>query len=373
MKILLIPYNYPTKENTNRAIFVQDQVEMLRNQGYCVTVLGGIPKTISDIFSSGCLRFGKHFEESWLISFPAFRGMSSFNNWLRTQLGKHLVKQYVRQNTHNLPDILHFHNSSSAELALWVKKNYKIPFVVTEHSSLMLSGYSKLSSLVFKESMANIAVSKQFAQHLSKKYNEKFYYIPNVVDTGYFQPIKTSAEIGNNNINVDNAIFVSVGNLTENKNHRLAIIALKNITTRFKNVKLFLAGEGPERRNLERLISELHLCNNVFLLGKLPRSEVRELLWKSDFFVLPSKSETFGVVLIEAMAAGLPTLSLTNGGSESIISSSVGFIAKDEKDFIACMEKLLKTRFDNEQIIDYACLNFSQSAVSSLLKKVYTL
>ena len=373
MKILLIPYNYPSKKNPNRAIFIKDQVKMLRSQGYYVTVLGGIPKTISDIFSSGSLRFGRNFDERWLISFPAFRGLFSFNNWIRTCLGKYLFKQYVRHNNKNLPDILHVHNSSSAELALWVKKKYEIPFIVTEHSSLMLSGYSKLSSLVFKESIANIAVSKHFAQHLSKKYNEDFIYIPNVVDTDYFRPAKTSEKAGNIKVNIDDAVFVSVGNLTENKNHRLAIRAMKDITTRFKNVKLFLAGEGPERRNLERLIRKLQLCDNVFLLGKLPRREVRELLWQSDFFVLPSKSETFGVALIEAMAAGLPTLSLKNGGSESIISSSVGLIAKDKRDFIACMEKLLERQFNSEQIIEYACLNFSESAVFSLLKKVYTL
>ncbi|MBB1369936.1 glycosyltransferase [Pseudoalteromonas sp. SR45-4] len=371
MKILIIPYNYPTKENPNRAIFIQDQVEMLRNQGYCVAVLGGIPKTLNDIFNSRNLKFGRLSSENWLLSLPAIRGVGYLNNIIQLFIGKCIFKRYLSRNS--IPDVVHVHNSSSAELALWVKKKYKIPFVVTEHSSLMWSGHNKLSSLVFKESKANIAVSKKFAQHLSKQYNEKFYYIPNVVDTSYFKPIKTSAEIHNKKFSVDDAIFVSVGNLTENKNHRLAIKALKNFITRFKNVRLFIAGEGPERQNLERLITELDLCNNVFLLGKLPRNEIRELLWKSNFFVLPSKSETFGVVLIEAMAAGLPILSLQNGGSESIVNSSVGFIAKDDKDFIDCMEKLLVTQFNKEEIIDYARLNFSQSVVSHLLKQVYTL
>ncbi|MDN3432660.1 glycosyltransferase [Pseudoalteromonas sp. APC 3907] len=365
MKILIIPYNYPTKENPNRAIFIQDQVEMLRNEGCCVAVLGGIPKTLNDIFNSRNLKFGRLSSENWLISLPAIRGMGFLNNIIQLFIGKWIFKRYLSRNS--IPDVVHVHNSSSAELALWVKKKYKIPFVVTEHSSLMWSRHNKLSSLVFKESKANIAVSKKFAQHLSKQYNEKFYYIPNVVDTSYFQPIHSS------NFNVDDAIFVSVGNLTENKNHRLAIKALKNLVIRFKDIKLFIAGEGPERQSLERLISELGLCNNVFLLGKLPRNEVRELLWKSDFFVLPSKSETFGVVLIEAMAAGLPILSLQNGGSESIVNSSVGFIAKDDREFTDNMAKLLVTPFNKEEIIEYARLNFSRSVVSHLLKKVYTL
>lgn len=371
MKILIIPYNYPTKENPNRAIFIQDQVEMLRNEGFCVAVLGGIPKTLNDIFNSRNLRFGRLSSESWLISLPAIRGMGFLNNIIQLFTGKWVFKRYL--STNSIPDVVHVHNSSSAELALWVKKKYKIPFVVTEHSSLMWSGHNKLSSLVFKESKANIAVSKKFAQHLSKQYNEKFYYIPNVVNTNYFQPIKVTEEIHSSNFNVDDAIFVSVGNLTENKNHKLAIKALKNLVTRFKNIKLFIAGEGPERQSLERLISELGLCNHVFLLGKLPRNEVRELLWKSDFFVLPSKSETFGVVLIEAMAAGLPILSLQNGGSESIVNSSVGFIAKDDREFTDNMAKLFVTPFNKEDIIEYARLNFSQSVVSHLLKKVYTL
>ncbi|MDN3408128.1 MULTISPECIES: glycosyltransferase [unclassified Pseudoalteromonas] len=371
MKILLIPYNYPTSENHQRAIFIADQVNMLREQGHDVSVLGVIPKTLNDIFNSRNLKFGRLSSENWLISLPAIRGMGFLNNIIQLFIGKWIFKRYLSRNS--IPDVVHVHNSSSAELALWVKKKYKIPFVVTEHSSLMWSGYNKLSRLVFKESKANIAVSKRFAQHLSKQYNEKFYYIPNVVDTSYFQPIKFSEEIYSSNFNVDDAIFVSVGNLTENKNHRLAIKAFKNLVIRFKDIKLFIAGEGPERQSLEKLISELGLCNNVFLLGKLPRNEVRELLWKSDFFVLPSKSETFGVVLIEAMAAGLPILSLQNGGSESIVNSSVGFIAKDDREFTDNMAKLLVTPFNKEEIIEYARLNFSQSVVSHLLKKVYTL
>ncbi|PKM19387.1 MAG: hypothetical protein CVV11_07055 [Gammaproteobacteria bacterium HGW-Gammaproteobacteria-15] len=373
MNILIIPYNYPTKENQNRAIFVQDQVHMLRNQGDNVIVIGGIPKTISDIISSRSLHFGKHFEERWLITFPALRGFNRFNNWLRTLCGKYLIKKYFKQNSGNLPDILHVHNSSSGELALWVKKKYNIPFVVTEHSSIMWSGYNKLSGLIFKESKANIAVSKKFAQQLSQQYNENFYYIPNVVDTSYFKPMQITSKTDNNSFSIDSAVFVSVGNLTENKNHKLAIKALKRLLGKYNNLKLFIAGDGCERYNVQNLINTLELCDHVFLLGRLSRPEIRELLWRSDYFLLPSKSETFGVALIEAMAAGLPTLSLKNGGSESIISDNVGFIADNDNDFIECMEQLLLTQYDKEHIIEHARLNFSQGAVYQLLKQVYAL
>ena len=373
MNVLVIPYNYPTIENPHRAIFISDQVTMLRNQGHDVVVLGVIPKTLSDILSSKSIAFGRLSSDKWLVSLPAIRGFSKFNRWLKLCVGKLLIRKYFKsQHSNGLPDVLHVHNSLSAELALWVKDEYGIPFVVTEHSSLMWLNSNELSKLVFKESKANIAVSKKFSQHLSAIYQVEFSYVPNVVDTSYFYPLREGAELSKIEVDSDMKTFISVGNLTQNKNHKIAIIALKELSLKYSNVKLVIVGDGPEKNSLQSLIEELGLCSKVFLLGHLSRSQIRELLWKSDFFLLPSKRETFGVVLIEAMAAGLPVFSLKNGGSESIVTNEVGILADTEQDFIEGIDKLLVKKFHRNKILDYTYSNFSEEVVSESLISIYS-
>ena len=368
MKVLIIPYNYPTVENCQKAVFIADQVQMLREHRHDVTVLGVIPKTLSDILESQSLKFGNLSNEEFLLSLPALRGLDRFNNFLQLNVGKALFRKLLKLK--GKPDVIHVHNASCATLALWIKRNFDIPFVITEHSSLKWNHLCNKSFNLYKESKANIAVSEKFAAHLSSEYDQYFHYIPNVVDTNYFCPPQIQYD---NDVKQDGDIitFISIGNLTKNKNHQLAIQAFKELRLKNSNIRLMIVGDGSEKNNLKRQIKELNIYNSVTLLGRQSRKNIRNLLWDADFFILPSISETFGVVLIEAMAAGLPVLSLKNGGSESIIKKEVGFLADNEESFVGFMGKLLVRKFRKKEIIEYTTSNFSPYVVCNLLEKIY--
>ncbi|KKM23934.1 hypothetical protein LCGC14_1610170 [marine sediment metagenome] len=363
MKVLIIPYNYPTINNSQKAIFIADQVSMLREQGNDVTVLGAIPKTASEVIKSRCFRFGRLSEEKCVVSFPAIRGMERINNALQLAIGKKLFQQFLLNNPK--PNLVHVHNASCGALALWIKRNYDIPFVVTEHSSLKWEKLCEKSLSLYKESKANIAVSNAFCMHLSLKYKQDFHYVPNVVDINFFKKVDGSI------LKEACKTFVSIGNLTANKNHQLAIRSVQNLLEKGYKVKLFIGGAGPEEQQLKKLIESVNLQKDVFLLGQLSRLQIKDLLHKADYFLLPSKKETFGVVLIEAMAAGLPVLALKNGGSESIVTPEVGLLAENEQCFIAKINLLLKTEFQQSAIIEYVNSKFSQCAVMKALLKIY--
>jgi glycosyltransferase involved in cell wall biosynthesis len=103
----------------------------------------------------------------------------------------------------------------------------------------------------------------------------------------------------------DNAIVIgTLGRLTYQKNHKFLIRLFEELAKRNTHYVLFIGGEGEERSNLEKQIQKLNLQNRVFLPGTV--SNVPELLCQLfDVFVLPSRFEGFGIVLIESIAAGL--------------------------------------------------------------------
>lgn len=370
MKVLIIPYNYPTIENPHRAVFIRDHKQMLESAGVAVDVLGVIPKTLTDVISSRSLRFFRLSHERWVLSIIAIKGLHTFNRWLSLFVGKCLLRKYIRECSKNLPEVIHVHNGASADLALWCYEKYGIPYVVTEHSSALWNACEKSRETqlaqLYRQSKANIAVSQKFATHLSSKFGCDFKYIPNAVDTGYFHCSRQN--------NMKNIIrLISVGNLTKNKNHRLAILGISNLVSNGLNVEYRIIGAGPELTSLKKLVNELGLSDVVSFLGSKSRAEIKTLLSASDRFLLPSISETFGVVLVEAMSSGLPVIALENGGSESIIlNTKVGILVKDELDFFEHLEIFCENQYCSRDIMLFADEHFSQDAVAKQHLDLYS-
>lgn len=283
MHVLIIPYNYPTIEFPQRAIFIADQVKALRSRGNKVSVLGCIPKTINDVIKTKKLTFGQIKNQPWLVCTPAIRGVQSFNDFLSLNFGKYLFKKYLKHESR--PDIIHVHNSSAAKLALWIKHCYGIPYVITEHSSQLwdVSSLGKKEFIekqnIYKESKFNIAVSESFTMHLNENFNALFQFIPNVVDTNFFVP--KEKDTSNSKI----IRICSVGNLTKNKNHTLLINAVSSLIKRGLNIELIIAGNGPELSYLQAQIESLSIVDKVKLSGFQTRNQVLNILQSSDYFV----------------------------------------------------------------------------------------
>lgn len=112
--------------------------------------------------------------------------------------------------------------------------------------------------------------------------------------------------------------IISVGSLTENKNHKLLINAFKILKEKYKiSEKLLIAGEGKERENLEKQIKELNLGNDVLLLGQ--KENPYKYIKNSELYILPSKAEGFSLTLVEAMCLKKMIVSTHNNGSEELV------------------------------------------------------
>ncbi|MFC1570894.1 glycosyltransferase, partial [Candidatus Omnitrophota bacterium] len=114
---------------------------------------------------------------------------------------------------------------------------------------------------------------------------------------------------------------VSVGRMAKVKGFDILLKTIKLMKTRGSEIHLLLIGDGPERKNLEDLSELLGITDQVHFKGWVQGEEKFQYLAASDAYVMSSIHEGFGVVLLEAMAAGLPLIATNTGGQTDIIKN----------------------------------------------------
>jgi colanic acid/amylovoran biosynthesis glycosyltransferase len=138
-------------------------------------------------------------------------------------------------------------------------------------------------------------------------------------------------------------IMLGAGRLHAVKDHAFLIRACKILKERGLEFLCIIAGEGPQRAALQRLIRELNLSENVRLLGHCSGAELDDLYSMSDLVVLTSRSEGIPLVLMEAMARGKVVLApLITGIPELVLDGKTGFLYKPGSldDFVAKVEMI---------------------------------
>jgi glycosyltransferase involved in cell wall biosynthesis len=379
MHILIIPSFYPEKNTPVNGLFFKNQSKVLVDKTDKVGTVYTEQKSLKKIFSNisdhlyqttrevdgGILTYRTH-GISLLNQFPIGAAI-----WIKVTLA--LVKKYIEEN--GKPDVIHAHNVFNAgRVARTCLSMYGIPYVVTEHDSgYLLNEYSskalKIATEVFNNSACNIAVSKSLASAISTYCNLSFVkIIPNVVDISLFELdfSKREEEVFK---------FISVGNLLKNKGHEVLIRAFSVFQKDQSNVVLEIYGEGPEHENLDQLIKELNLMEAVSLKGKIAPKALVKQYQLSHCLVLPSFKETFGVVIIEAMACGLPVIATRSGGPEDIINDDNGILV-DPGD-IESMAKALRGIKDNHHKYNFNNIrkfvekNYSENIVANSLLTLY--
>lgn len=119
--------------------------------------------------------------------------------------------------------------------------------------------------------------------------------------------------------------FLSLGRLLHWKGFHLGLMAFARFAEAFPDSEYWLIGDGPERRNLERLAQTLGIAKKVRFWGKLPRSEALAKLAECDVLVHPSLHDSGGWVIVEAMASGRPVICLDLGGPALQVTEETGF------------------------------------------------
>lgn len=130
---------------------------------------------------------------------------------------------------------------------------------------------------------------------------------------------------------LNNNQIVSIGRLELVKDFYTLILVFSILIKKYPKLVLKIIGEGSQRDKLEELVRNCNLQNNVVFTGKLAENQINEELLKSDIFVLTSKSESFSLVLCEAMNFGVPCVAFdVDVGPREIIDDGInGFIISD--------------------------------------------
>lgn len=152
------------------------------------------------------------------------------------------------------------------------------------------------------------------------------------VDTNTFKPAPKSLELRAKFSWNERPVLLTVSRLELRKGHATLIEALVDIKVKIPDVLYAIIGGGPQKPELEKLVSELGLEDNVMFMSELSDRQMIECYQQSDIFVLPNRDigrniEGFGIVMIEAQACGVPVIGGNSGGTpETLIEGKTGYI-----------------------------------------------
>jgi sugar transferase (PEP-CTERM/EpsH1 system associated) len=169
------------------------------------------------------------------------------------------------------------------------------------------------------------AATREALVHFENFRRDKIKIVYNGIDGSRFIPSKDSHLKKKLGISPDAYVLGTVARLDPIKNHPMMMKALKNVKESFPDTTLLIVGDGPERRTLEALVSELGLSSRIIITGF--REDTHLFYGIMDVFLLTSFSEGTAMTLLEAMAAGLPCVVTNVGGNPEIVrEGETGFI-----------------------------------------------
>lgn len=335
MKIFIVPSWYPSRITPENGSFFRDWAQVLQKYGDDVTVVTDLVHSFKDLF-----RF-RHFKT---VRFEPENtsGVIEYRqetlNWFpkRPQETYRLQQRRLIQLFENAmvkqgrPDLIIAHSSlfAGAALGRWLNDR-DIPIIVIEHLMHFLKpemltdfhkdcireAYCYANRIVATSSRLRDSIVHQFPDSITK-----VAVIPNPVNVSAFD-IESHAKAPEKPF-----VFLVVALFRPEKRLDLLLQALASVRKNNPDVRLVLVGDGPERRRIERLITDLHLKCLITLTGYQPQVEIATWMQRCNSLVLSSEFETFGVVLIEAMASGLPVIATRCGGPEDIVTPETGFL-----------------------------------------------
>ncbi|MBF0475621.1 MAG: glycosyltransferase [Deltaproteobacteria bacterium] len=242
-------------------------------------------------------------------------------------------------------DFSHIHSATPGPIGLAayaIARILKLPFSGTYHTALpqyarYLTEDGDIEELVWKftlwyyDQMDFIyAPSESTAQELIQKgiSRDKLLFFPRGADTVRFNPSKRDLEYMETQYGITAPFkLLYVGRISKEKNLHLLAEVFRSICTMHHNVHLVLVGDGPY---LDELQAKLDGTPCTFT-GYLAGDDLAKVFASCDLFVFPSTTDTFGNVVLEAQASGLPVIVTDVGGPhENVISGKTGIITKGD-------------------------------------------
>jgi glycosyltransferase involved in cell wall biosynthesis len=281
-------------------------------------------------------------------------------------------------------DLIHAHfGYPDGVVAAALGRRYGVPVVVTEHA--LWSPWMDSSSAVRKRA---VRAAEQFAFHIAVSQegrrsiarftgdSDRLRVIPVGVDGEVFTPA-----LGANSTKDHNQILF-VGRIHHTKGVDILLRAIQLLVARHPQLRLVLVGGDScyrgwkmQEATMHELARSLGLGDRIKFVGEKSPSEVAEYMRNSGLLVLPSRRESFGAVLVEALACGIPVVATRCGGPEDIVTDEVGLLVETQNEqALASAIESVWSRVENfpaERLRQHALGRFSWDHVAKETLKLY--
>jgi L-malate glycosyltransferase len=198
-----------------------------------------------------------------------------------------------------------------------------------------------INNLILNSANLLVAISSDTRRRAQQYYNIKREI--KVINYGFVpQPLKNIRKASEQNGRFN---LISVGRLVKRKGFAYLIYSLNLLPN---DIHLFIVGDGPLDNELKELVSIKGLADRVTFTGYKPRSAILDLLQSADCFVLSSIHEGLGIVVQEAMYAGLPVVATNNGGQIDLIKQPHNGILVDPENSEKLAEAIMRLYSDRE-------------------------
>lgn len=287
-------------------------------------------------------------------------------------------------------DIVHCHTPNASIITRLVCRKFRkkngLKVFYTAHGFHFYKGAPKLNWMVFypverfcsRFTDKLITINQEDYTLAKTKFHAKdIRYVPGVgIDLSRFENISVDRDVKRQElgINKDATLLISVGELSERKNHKVIINAMAKLQN--DNVHYIIVGNGPLLEYLKDYAEKQNVLERVHFLGY--RKDIAELYKISDICCFPSVHEGLPVALIEAMACGTPVVCSKIRGNVDLIKADVGFLVEpfDADGFSYAINKLienpkLREKFSNENLI--AVKRFAVEEITDEMRGIYNI
>lgn len=342
MKIGLVsPYDYsfPGGVISHIAYLAHQFIQL----GHKVKIIAPCPKKGTRYFEEEVTAVGRPMP----VPFGGAVARIPVSPWLPTQVGEILAKDDL--------DILHLHEPFTPMVCISALLKSNCTNVGTFHASYSKPRIYWIGKPIFKRWLprlhGKIAVSKPALDYVSRHLPGKYRIIPNGIDIEHFTPNgHNRKEFCDSKINI-----LFVGRLERRKGLVHLLNACAKAKRSFSNFRLIVVGPGTVLRfKYKRSVEEMGLADNVVFTGFVPSDELPSYYRTADIFCAPATGgESFGIVLLEAMACGKPVVATSIGGYASVLAhGDEGLLVppRDEKSLAHALLSLLEDKSLRQQM-----------------------
>ena len=325
-----------------------------------------------DVFSNKI-----NFHEVSVPDYPLFEYIPYEHN---------LTAKLVDVVLHEKLNLLHVHYAiphASAALSakqILASKGIDLPIITTLHGTdITLLGKDKSFKSVIEFAINNSDAVTAVSESLKKEtlssfnINKEIQVVPNFIDSNLYK-YEMDEDLRRSFVSKQEKLIIHISNFRKVKRVQDVLKVFAKIREKIPS-KLLLIGDGPERLEMEQLCRNLNLCESIRFIGKL--KAVEKILSVSDLFLLPSATESFGLVALEAMASKVPVISSNSGGLPEVnIDGKTGFLL-DVKDVNAMAEKAIYLLKNQELLEEFKqnayvhAMGFDLPNILPLYEKIY--